>query len=190
MTTNADVQTTEVPGLTAGTWTIDPSHTDVSFTVRHLMVSKVRGSFTRFDGTIVIAEDPLASSVEASVDLSSIDTRDENRDAHLRSADFFETETYPTMTFRSTKVRRAGSDFAVEGELSLHGVTRPVQLDLEFNGVSADPWGGTRAGFSAETEINRRDFGIDISMPLDGGGVVVGDKVKVHLEIEAVLQSN
>jgi len=185
----AAAQTT-VPGLVAGTWTIDPSHSDVSFTVRHLMVSKVRGTFSRFSGSLVIADDPLASSVEASIDLNSIDTRDEGRDNHLRSEDFFHVEQHPDMTYRSTGVRRDGNDFVVDGELSLHGVTRPVPLGLEFNGVSQDPWGGTRAGFSATTEINRRDFGIDISMPLDGGGVVVGDKVKVHLEVEAILQQS
>jgi len=185
----SNAPTSVAPGLTTGTWTIDPTHSEVSFTVRHLMVSKVRGSFTDFSGAITIAEDPLASSVQATVELSSIDTRDAIRDAHLRSADFFETETYPTMVYRSTAVRPAGRDFAVDGELTLHGVTLPVALTLEFNGVSGDPWGGTRAGFSAETEINRRDFGVDLTMPLDGGGVVVGDKVKVHLEIEAILQT-
>jgi polyisoprenoid-binding protein YceI len=181
---------TLAPGLAAGTWTIDPTHSEVSFTVRHLMVSKVRGTFTGFTGTIHVAADPLASSVEADVDMSTIDTRDANRDNHLRSADFFDTTTHPTMTYRSTSVRPDGGDFVVDGELTLHGVTRPVALSLEFNGVSGDPWGGTRAGFSAETEISRGDFGIDISMPLDGGGVVVGDKIKVHLEIEAVLQAS
>src|SRR4051794_7537039 len=184
---------TVTPRLTAGTWNIDPPHSEVSFTVRHLMVSKVRGTFTGFTGSVTVAEDPLASSVEATIDMASIDTRDTGRDAHLRSPDFFETDTYPTMTYRSASVRPHGDDhgddFVVEGELTLHGVTRPVVLDLELNGVSADPWGGTRAGFSAETEINRKDFGIDITMPLDGGGVVVGDKIKVHLEIEAILQS-
>jgi polyisoprenoid-binding protein YceI len=181
---------TPAPGLVAGTWTIDPAHSEVSFVVRHLMVSKVRGTFTGFTGTIVVAEDPLGSSVGADIDVSTIDTRDTNRDAHLRSADFFETDKYPTMTYRSTAVRREGDDFVVEGDLTLHGVTRSIPLEVEFNGVSGDPWGGTRAGFSAETEINRKDFGIDISMPLDGGGVVVGDKIKVHLEIEAILQAS
>jgi len=180
---------TVTPRLTAGTWNIDPAHSEVSFTVRHLMVSKVRGTFTGFTGSVTVAEDPLASSVEATIDMASIDTRDAGRDAHLRSPDFFETDTYPTMTYRSASVRPHGDDFVVEGELTLHGVTRPVALDLELNGVSADPWGGTRAGFSAETEINRKDFGVDITMPLDGGGMVVGDKIKVHLEIEAILQS-
>jgi len=119
--------------------------------------------------------------------MSSIDTREASRDAHLRSPDFFNTDTFPTMSYRSTGVRAVGSDYLVDGELTLHGVTRPVQLHVEFNGTSADPWGGSRAGFSAEAEINRRDFGVDITMPLDGGGVVVSDKVKVSLEIEATL---
>ena len=175
--------------LAAGRWTIDPSHSDVSFSVRHLMVSKVRGSFGTFSGAIVVAEDPLASSVEAEIDLSSIDTRDENRDAHLRSIDFFDVDTHRTMNYRSTAVRPDGNDFVVEGELTLRGTTRPVSLNLTFNGVSGDPWGGTRAGFSAETEISRRDFGIDFNMPLEGGGVVVGDKVKIQLEVEAVLEN-
>jgi polyisoprenoid-binding protein YceI len=178
---------TTVPTLTAGTWTIDPTHSEVSFTVRHLMVSKVRGTFTGFSGSITVGDDPLLSSVDTSVDMNSIDTRDAGRDAHLRSADFFHVEDHPTMTYRSTGVRPDGDNYVVDGELTLHGVTRPVQLNVEFNGVSADPYGGTRAGFSAETEINRRDFGVDISMPLDGGGVVVSDKVRVHLEIEAIL---
>lgn len=189
MSTAAATPTTTLPGLTAGTWAIDPSHSEVSFSVRHLMVSKVRGGFTGFSGSIEIGEDPRASEVAAAVDLSTIDTRDAKRDEHLRSADFFDVATHPTMTYRSTGVRPQRDGFTVEGELTLHGVTRRVDLDLDFGGVTTDPWGGTRAGFSATTEINRRDFGIDISMPLDGGGVVVGDKVKVILEIEAVLQA-
>jgi polyisoprenoid-binding protein YceI len=178
-----------LPGLVAGSWTIDADHSDVSFSVRHLMVSKVRGQFTRFEGAIRIADAPAESSVEATIDMSSIDTRNDDRDSDLRSANFFDVERYPTMTYRSTGVRPVGDGYAVSGELSLHGVTRPVELTLEFNGVSLDTSGGTRAGFSATTEINRRDFGIDISLPLDGGGVVVGDKVKVFIEVEAVLQA-
>lgn len=179
--------TTAAKTLTAGTWTIDPSHSEVGFTVRHLMVSKIRGSFKGFSGAITIGDDPVLSAVEASIDMTSVTTNDDNRDAHLRSADFFHTENHPTMTYRSTGVRADGDNYVVDGELTLHGVTRPVALNLEFNGVSGDPWGGTRAGFSAETEINRKDFGIDFNMPLDGGGVVVGDKIKVQLEIEATL---
>lgn len=176
------------PEIPAGTWTIDPSHSEVGFSVRHLMVSKVKGSFERFEGAITIAEDPLASSVTASVDLGSINTRDAQRDAHLRSADFFETETYPTLTFASTSVTPDGDDFAVAGDLTIKGVTRPVVLALEFNGTHPDPWGGTRSGFSATTEISRKDFGIDFEIPMDGGGVVVGDKISITLEVEAVLQ--
>src|SRR5579863_1171310 len=180
--------TVEVPGLVAGTWTIDPVHSEVGFSVRHLMVSKVKGSFKTFDGTITIADNPLESKVEAHIDASSVDTRDENRDNHLRSADFFEVESHPHITFVSTGVQPVGSDYVVTGDLTIHGVTRPVELGLEFNGVSPDPWGGTRAGFSAGTEISRGDFGMEFNMPLDGGGVVVGDKIKISLEIEAVLQ--
>jgi polyisoprenoid-binding protein YceI len=178
---------TELVGLVAGTWAIDPAHSEVSFTVRHLMVSKVRGTFTRFTGALVVAQDPTQSHAEATVEMASIDTRDENRDNHLRSGDFFEVDKYPAMTYRTSGLREQGDGYLVEGELTLHGVTRPVALEVEFNGVSSDPWGGTRAGFSATGEINRRDFGVDLSMPLDGGGVVVGDKVKIAIEIEAVL---
>jgi polyisoprenoid-binding protein YceI len=178
-------QTTAVP---TGTWEIDPAHSDVSFTVRHLMVSKVRGTFTKFSGRIVVADDPLASSVEAEIDPSSIDTRDANRDAHLRSADFFQADTHPTWTYRSTSVRRDGNGYVVDGDLTIRGVTRSTPLTVELNGVTADPWGKTRIGLSAETEINRKDFGVEFDIPMDGGGVVVGDKVKIQLEIEAVHQ--
>ena len=176
------------PQIPAGTWTIDPSHSEVGFSVRHLMVSKVKGNFESFEGTITIAENPLQSSVTAEVDLSSINTRDEQRDGHLRSADFFEVENHPKLTFTSTSVEPKGDDYVVTGDLSIKGTTKSVVLDLEFNGVHPDPWGGTRAGFSAETEISRKEFGVDFEIPMDGGGVVVGDKIKVLLEVEAVLQ--
>ncbi|MDT4894690.1 MAG: hypothetical protein QOE97_3725 [Pseudonocardiales bacterium] len=185
MTQTASAAT--IPGYRTGTWQIDAVHSDVSFSVRHMMVSKVRGQFTEFEGTIVTAENPNDSSVTATIKLDSIDTRNEQRDNHIRSADFFEVESYPTMTYRSTKLSGNGENWTLEGELTLHGVTRPVALELELNGFTADPYGGQRAGFSARAEINRRDFGIDISMPMDGGGVVVGDKVTITLEIEAVL---
>lgn len=178
------------PDIPAGTWTIDPTHSEVGFTVRHLMVSKVRGNFEKFSGTLTVAEDPLQSSVHVEVDLDSINTREAQRDGHLRSGDFLEVEKYPTMTFESTAMKADGSSYVVTGDLTIKGTTRPVELDLELNGVGPDPWGGTRAGFSAEAEISRKEFGVDIEMPLDGGGVVVGDKIKVLLEIEAVLQSD
>jgi len=188
--TPSAVSATEVTGLVPGTWTIDTTHSDVSFTVRHLMVSKVRGHFGTFEGSLDIAENIFDSKVHASIDLDSIDTRDEGRDAHLRSADFFDIENHPTMTFVSTGLRTDGDDYVVEGVLTLKGVSKAVELALEFNGVTTDPWGGTRSGFSASTEINRRDFGVDITLPLDGGGVVVGDKIKVAIEIEAILQAD
>jgi polyisoprenoid-binding protein YceI len=179
----------QIPGYVVGTWDIDASHSTVGFSVRHMMVSKVRGYFRDFSGEIVTAEDPTQSTVTASVDLGSIDTRQEQRDAHVRSADFFDVENHPQMTFRSTAVRTDGADWTVEGELSLKGQTKPVVLNLELNGFGPDAYGGYRAGFSAKTEINRNDFGVDIKMPMDGGGVVVGDKVSVELEIEAVLRA-
>jgi len=182
------IVTTEIPGYLAGTWSIDPTHSDASFTVRHMMVSKVRGRFSTLEGEIVTGANPDESSVTATIDLSSIDTNHEQRDAHIRSADFFDVENHPLMTYRSTGVRQSNDDFVVDGELTLKGVTKPVALTVELNGFGPDPFGGTRAGFTGTTEINRRDFGIDISMPLDGGGVVVGDKIQVTLEIEAILQ--
>jgi len=178
---------TGIPGLTAGTWEIDGDHSDVSFAVRHMMVSKVRGKFGAVRGTITITDDIMSSSVEATVDVSSFDTGNVDRDNHVRSADFLEIEKYPTMTYRSTAVRRKGSDYVVDGDLTLHGVTRPVSFGLEFGGAGTDAYGKQRAGFSVAGELNRRDFGVDITMPLDGGGVVVGDKVKLSLEIAAVL---
>jgi polyisoprenoid-binding protein YceI len=182
--------TVDVPGLVAGTWVIDPVHSEIGFSVRHLMVSKVKGTFKTFEGAINIAEDPLQSSVTVTIDSASIDTRDEGRDNHLRSTDFFSVDEHGKFTFVSTSVRPSGSDYLVTGDLTIKGVTKPVVLELEFNGVSPDPWGGTRAGFSASTEISRKDFGVDFNIPLEGGGVVVGEKVKINIEIEAVLQQD
>jgi polyisoprenoid-binding protein YceI len=180
--------TTSIPGYLAGTWDIDASHSDVSFTVRHMMVSKVRGRFGKFSGEIVTGENLADSSVTATIDATSIDTNNEQRDGHIRSADFFDVDNHPEWTFRSTALRVDGEDLALDGELTLKGVTRPVTLALEVNGFGPDAWGGTRAGFSASTTIDRNDFGVDIKMPLDGGGVVVSDKVQIHLEIEGVLR--
>jgi polyisoprenoid-binding protein YceI len=180
----------EIPGLVAGTWTIDPSHSEVGFSVRHLMVSKVKGSFKTFEGTVTIADDLLNSRVEATIDAASVDTRDENRDNHLRSSDFFNVEQHPQIKFSSTSLRPSGDNYVLGGDLTIHGVTRPVELDLEFNGVSPDPWGGTRSGFSASTEISRSDYGIEFNMPLEGGGVLVGDRIKITLEVESVLRKD
>ena len=186
MTSTTAVQ---IPGYVAGTWDIDATHSTVGFSVRHMMVSKVRGYFRDFSGEIVTAEDPAQSVVTATIDLGSIDTRQEQRDAHIRSADFFDVENHPQMTFRSTAVRTDGADWTVEGDLTIKGITKPVTLELELNGFGPDAYGGTRAGFSAKTEISRKAYGVDIDMPMDGGGVVVSDKINVELEIEAVLRT-
>ena len=181
---------TRIPGYVVGTWDIDPVHSDVSFTVRHMMVSKVRARLGAVSGQIVTASQFTDSTVTASVDASSVDTGNAQRDGHIRTADFFEVETHPTWEFRSTAIRADGGDYVLDGELTIKGVTRPVTLALEVSGFGPDAFGGTRAGFSATNTISRSDFGVDISMPLDGGGVVVGDKVTITLEIEAVLRAS
>ena len=183
------LDTPTVPANLAGEWKIDPAHSEVSFTVRHLMLSKVRGRFTAFHGSFTIGPDLEQSRVEAVVDLASIDTGNEGRDAHVRSADFFDVDNHPELTYRSTGIRADGDGFVVDGELSLHGVTQQVPLYLEVNGYQAlTPFGDTRAGFSATTEINRDDFGIEFNAPLEGGGFVLGRKIQIALEIEAVLE--
>jgi polyisoprenoid-binding protein YceI len=178
-----------IPGYQAGRWTIDPVHSEVGFSVRHMMVSKVRGKFTAFEGEFVTGERPTDSSVTATIELASIDTGNADRDAHIRSADFFETDSYATMTYRSTGIREDDGDYVLDGELTLKGVTRPVPLRLELGGFGPDAYGGVRAGFSATGEIKRSDFGVDFNAALETGGVVVGDKVTLHLEIEGVLAS-
>ena len=172
--------------LTPGTWNVDPSHTTVGFVARHLMISKVRGSFSSFTGTVTIAEDRLQSYVEAEVDLASVSTGDEQRDGHLRSADFFDIEQHPKMTFRSTGIKVDGDDYILVGDLEVGGQTRSVNFELEFDGVQKDPWGGTRAGFTAFTEISRKDWNLTWNLALEAGGVVVGDKVKIELDVELV----
>jgi polyisoprenoid-binding protein YceI len=178
-----------IPGYVTGTWTIDPTHSEVGFSARHLMVSKVRGRFTKFSGELITADDPLASSVTAEIDLASIDTGHEQRDGHLRSNDFFDVANYPQMTYRSTGLRQVGDHYVLIGELTLKGITRTVPLTLELNGFGPDPYGGTRAGFTATGEINRQDFGVNWNAAMETGGVVVADKVALNLEIEAVLTS-
>ena len=174
-------------GLVAGTWNLDASHSTVGFTVRHLVVSKVRGTFDDFTGAITIAEDGTPSVV-ADIKVDSVNTRNEQRDAHLKNADFFESEKFPVATFRSTSVAEKGSDYVLTGEFTLRGVTKEIELGLEFLGVNPGMGHGAVAGFEATAVINRRDFGISIDMPLEGGGAVVGDKITLNIEIEAVLQ--
>ncbi len=178
----------KIPGYVAGTWQIDPAHSEVGFSVRHMMVSKVRGRFTSFEGQLVTGDSPLDSAVTASIDLGSISTSNEQRDAHIRSADFFDIEKHPTMTYRSTGVRQDGGDFVVDGELTLRGVTKEVPLRLELDGFGPDAYGGIRGGFTANAEINRQDFGVNWNAALETGGVVVSDKVSITLNIEAILQ--
>ena len=182
----SDTSTTTIP---AGTWTLDAAHSSVGFTVRHMMVSKVRGKFTDYTADIVTGTDPLQSKVDATIQMASIDTGDEGRDGHLRTNDFFDIEQFPTMTFRSTGVTRSGSDYKLAGDLTIKGVTKPVTFDLEFGGVGKDPWGNTRAGFTLTGTINRKDFGMAYNAVLETGGIMVGEKVDVELDIEATLQA-
>ena len=168
--------------LKPGIWNVDASHSEVGFTARHLMVSKVRGQFKDFAAVVTVAQPFNLSSVEATVQLASVDTNSADRDTHLKSADFFDVENNPTLTFKSTKV----TENTLEGLLTIKGITKPVTFDLEFGGVSADPWGGTRAGFEATTEINRKDFGLSWNVAVEGGGVLVGEKVKITLDVQLV----
>jgi polyisoprenoid-binding protein YceI len=186
MSMTAPTTETSIPGYQAGTWNIDPVHSEVGFSVRHMMVSKVRGRFGKFSGQLVTGEDPLQSSVTAEIDLTSINTGQEQRDQHIQSADFFEVETYPTMTYKSTGVRVEDGEYILDGDLTLKGVTRNVPLRLEIQGFGPDAYGGYRAGFTATGEINRSDFNVSFNAPLQNGGVVVADKVQLQLEIEAV----
>ncbi|MGU3497418.1 YceI family protein [Mycobacterium sp. C31M] len=174
--------------LTAGTWAIDPVHSSVNFSVRHLVVSKVRGTFDTFSGAIVVTEDGTPS-VTATIDINSINTRNEQRDAHLKAADFFDAEQFGIATFASTSVRADGDDYVLDGDFTLKGVTKPVSLKLEFNGVNPGMGHGEVAGFEASVVLNRKDFGINFDAPLETGGAVVGDKVTITLEIEALKQA-
>ena len=178
-----------VPAPLPGTYALDVAHTVVGFVVRHLMVSKVRGQFNEFSGEIVVGETLADSAVRATIQVASIDTREPQRDAHLKSGDFFEQETHPTIEFASTAVRRAGDGWTVDGNLTIKGTTRQVALDLEFNGATTDPWGGKRIGFSARTEIDRDDFGINFNAAVEGGGLVVSKRITIELEAEAVLKA-
>ena len=175
-------------GLTPGVYRIDPGHSEVGFTVRHLM-SKVRGQFTQFEGTIAISEDPWTSGVEAAIDLSSVDTRNPDRDRHLRSSDFFSVEQYPTMTFRSTGLRQDDSGIVATGDLTIRDISRPVDLRLDYLGAGSDPYGALRIGFEGTTTISRKEWGINFNIPVDGDKVLIGDKISVVIAVEAVRQS-
>lgn len=174
--------------LSAGTWNIDPVHSSVAFVVRHLGVSNLRGNFRTFEGAIEIGENPLDSKVSVTIDTSSVSTGDANRDGHLSGTDFFDVENHKQITFNSTSVEGDGDDYKVHGDLTVNGVTKPVTLDLTYNGTSPDPWGGTRAGFGASTTVSRKDFGVTFDIPVAGSaaGFVVGDKIRIELDVQAV----
>ena len=180
-----------VTGYVPGTWDIDVVHSEIEFSVRHLMVTKVKGRFREFSGTFVTAENPLDSSVEASVVLSSIDTGNADRDAHLRSVDFFDVENHTTLEYRSTGICYDDDEgFVVDGELTLRGVTKHVPLNLEIHGFQqTTPFGDSRTGFTATGELDRRDFGVSFNTALEGGGVALGNKVQITLEIQAIRRS-
>lgn len=172
----------------AGVYDLDQAHTTVEFVARHLMITKVRGRFATFSGSVHVAEVPEESSVEVTIDAASIDTSQAQRDAHLRSADFFDAETYPTLRFRSTSVALDGDLWKVTGDLTVRDVTRPVVLDVEFDGANTTPWGTQAVAFSASTEIDREDWGLTYNQALETGGVVVGKKVRIELNVEAILR--
>jgi len=174
--------------MTTTNWNFDLAHSSVNFHVRHLMVSKVHGRFTLWGGSLEIDEDDITKSrVDVTIDAASVDTREDKRDTHLRSADFFDVEKFPTLTFKSTAVEKIADDeIAVTGDLTIHGVTKSVKLAVELGGQAKDPWGGIRTGFSAKTSINRKDFGLGWNAVLETGGVLVGEKIEITLEIEAV----
>jgi polyisoprenoid-binding protein YceI len=172
-------------GLSAGTWNIDPAHSEVTFAIRHLM-TKVRGSFTEFSGALEIAENVADSRANVEIQIKSIETRNADRDAHIRSAEILDLDNHPAMTFATTGVRENGDKYFLDGDLTIRGVTRPVTLDVEFNGVGTDPWGGTRVGFAATTSISRKQYGIEFNVPLGGDKALLGDNVDIQLEIQAV----
>lgn len=179
--------TTQLQEKTA--YALDRAHTTLEFVVRHLMITKVRGRFTAFDGVIETESgNDLPTAIRATIDAGSIDTREDQRDAHLRSADFFDVEKYPSITFESTRIEGTPERFTAHGRLTIHGVTREVALDGNFEGRTNDPWAGVRVGYSAQTQINRKDFGLTWNAALETGGVVVGDDVRIELNVEAILQ--
>jgi polyisoprenoid-binding protein YceI len=168
----------------AGTWGIDKAHSKVEFVARHLMITKVRGSFEEYDGTIVVADDPAESSIDVTLQAGSITTGSADRDGHLRSPDFLDAETFGTVRYRADRVERAGDGWVAKGELTIKDVTRPVDLPFEFLGVTTDPWGNAKAGFEAKTEIDREAFGLTWNVALESGGVLVSKKVTIEIDLQ------
>ena len=186
MTATRTIDDIQAPA--AGIWAIDPTHTTVEFIGRHLVFTKVRGRFTGVSGAVTVADDPNASSVEITLDATSITTGTPDRDGHLKSADFFDVETYPVISFKSTSVEWKGHEGTVTGDLTVRGVSKPITLDVELTGVVTDPWGGDRAVFSASGEVDREDWGLVWNMALESGGVLVSKKIRFEIETEIVLQ--
>lgn len=175
---------TAFEGLTAGTYTIDPTHTEISFSVRHLAISKVRGHFQTFAGTVEVAEQIEDSTASATIDVASINTNQAQRDEHLRTSDFFNVEEFPEMTFKSTGVAVDGGDLTINGDLTLRGVTKPVTLEAEFGGATVDGYGNTKVGFEATTKINRQDFGVTWNAATEAGGLTLGDVITITIDAQ------
>ncbi|PZF57641.1 polyisoprenoid-binding protein [Curtobacterium sp. MCBD17_034] len=178
-----------IPGYIAGTWKLDPTHSEVSFSVRHLAISKVKGTFQTFDVTAVTAENPLESTIEATIDIASVKTGQEARDQHLATSDFFAADEHPQMVFRSTGIREHGDDLLIDGELTLRGVTKPVTLKTELGGITTDGYGQTKLGAEATTKIDRTEFGVNWNAALEAGGFTLGNDVTITLDIQLVLQA-
>ncbi len=187
-TTGTSTPTSSIPGLVAGTYALDTNHSEIGFTVRHLM-TKVRGTFKEYAGEIVVKDTLEESTANVTVELSSVDTRSEQRDGHLRSGDFFDVEKSPKMTFASTELRPNGDSYVLAGDLSIKDVTKAIELEVEFLGVEQNAYGQTIIGFEASASISRKDWGIDFNVPLEGGKLLVGDKVDIHLDVQAALQA-
>jgi polyisoprenoid-binding protein YceI len=184
------VTTTQTPQSMTRTYAIDPAHTTTAFVVRHMMIAKVRGHFNAVTGSIVLGPaGNVPASIEATVDVASIDTREPQRDGHLKSADFLDAEKFPQLTFRSTRIEGSGDAFRVYGDLTIHGTTREVAFETTFEGAGTDPWGNARVGYEATAKISRKDFGLNWNQALETGGVLVGDEVRIELSVEATAQS-
>jgi len=181
--------TLTIPGYKVGTWEVDATHSEVGFSIRHIMVSKVKGKFERFNATFVTPENPLETKITASAEVASINTNQADRDGHLRTGDFFDAETYPTIDFVSTGVRVEKGDYLVDGNLTIKGVTKPVTFDFEFGGFGGDPYGNYKFGATAKAEVNREDFGLTYNAALETGGMLLGDKVTITLELQGALQA-
>ncbi|MCU1526710.1 MAG: polyisoprenoid-binding protein [Frondihabitans sp.] len=181
------ITTETIPGYVAGTWNLDPAHSEVTFSIRHLAISKVKGKFEKFDVTVTTGDSVVDSKVEATIDVASVTTGNADRDGHLQSGDFFLAEEHPVITFVSTSITEKGDDLLIEGDLTLRGVTKTVTLTSEFGGIATDPYGQTKAGFSAKGKIDRSDFGVSFNAALETGGVLLSNDVAIDLEVQLIL---